>query len=64
MVAYAARFWEDVRTLTALSEEGQLEQPAEHLGSQDRWLLVAVCLAPFVTQLATFALSPFLPFIA
>lgn len=27
-------------------------------------LLAAVCLAPFVTQLATFALSPFLPFVA
>ena len=27
-------------------------------------MLAAVCLAPFVTQLATFALSPFLPFIA
>jgi predicted MFS family arabinose efflux permease len=27
-------------------------------------MLVAVCLAPFVTQLATFALSPFLPFVA
>ncbi|MCC7370927.1 MAG: MFS transporter [Chloroflexi bacterium] len=28
------------------------------------WMLAAVCLAPFVTQLATFALSPFLPFVA
>ena len=28
------------------------------------WMLAAVCVAPFVTQLATFALSPFLPFIA
>ena len=27
-------------------------------------MLAAVCVAPFVTQLATFALSPFLPFIA
>ena len=27
-------------------------------------MLAAVCLAPFVTQLATFALSPFLPFVA
>jgi DHA1 family inner membrane transport protein len=27
-------------------------------------MLVAVCVAPFVTQLATFALSPFLPFVA
>lgn len=62
--AYAARFWEVVRTLTALSHQEQPEQPADRLGSQDRWLLTAVCLAPFVTQLATFALSPFLPFIA
>ena len=27
-------------------------------------MLVAVCVAPYVTQLATFALSPFLPFVA
>jgi DHA1 family inner membrane transport protein len=38
--------------------------PAEQFGAADWWLLSAVCLAPFVTQLATFALSPFLPFIA
>ncbi|MGE3913290.1 MAG: MFS transporter [Chloroflexota bacterium] len=35
--------------------------PGDTLGA---WMLAAVCLAPFVTQLATFALSPFLPFIA
>jgi MFS family permease len=27
-------------------------------------MLAAVCVAPFVTQLTTFALSPFLPFVA
>jgi DHA1 family inner membrane transport protein len=63
-LAYAARFWEDVRTLTALTQQEQPEQPSERFGSQERWLLAAVCLAPFVTQLATFALSPFLPFVA
>jgi MFS transporter, DHA1 family, inner membrane transport protein len=34
------------------------------LSSPSGWTLAAVCLAPFVTQLATFALSPFLPFVA
>jgi predicted MFS family arabinose efflux permease len=33
-------------------------------GSRAGLTLVAVCVAPFVTQLATFALSPFLPFVA
>lgn len=37
-------------------------QPDE--ASPGFWMLAAVCIAPFVTQLATFALSPFLPFIA
>jgi DHA1 family inner membrane transport protein len=36
----------------------------EVVDSPRRWMLAAVCLAPFVTQLATFALSPFLPFVA
>jgi predicted MFS family arabinose efflux permease len=42
---------------------GQAEAETAAAG-QDGWMLAAVCLAPFVTQLATFALSPFLPFIA
>lgn len=36
------------------------QRPASPRG----WMLAAVCLAPFVTQLATFAFSPFLPFVA
>ncbi len=33
-------------------------------GGRRNLTLAVVCLAPFVTQLATFALSPFLPFVA
>jgi predicted MFS family arabinose efflux permease len=36
------------------------DRPEGHAGL----MLAAVCVAPFVTQLATFALSPFLPFVA
>jgi len=43
-------------------------EPATHAGHNAAepgfWMLASVCLAPFVTQLATFALSPFLPFVA
>jgi DHA1 family inner membrane transport protein len=40
-------------------------QPEDGLSGGRRSLTLAtVCLAPFVTQLATFAFSPFLPFVA
>ena len=38
--------------------------PERRADSPGVGMLAAVCLAPFVTQLATFALSPFLPFVA
>lgn len=37
---------------------------AAHAARRGRWVRAAVCLGPFVTQLATFALSPFPPFVA
>lgn len=50
--------------LPAQTEPPPSQQTTEQFTAADWWLLSAVCLAPFVTQLATFALSPFLPFIA
>ena len=53
MTTSAARFGDDSERDRERSREGRAGLT-----------LVAVCVAPFVTQLATFALSPFLPFVA
>ena len=50
--------------ITSAAEQPATVQSADRISGRDAWMLMAVCLAPFVTQLATFALSPFLPFIA
>ncbi len=53
-------------TAVATAADTPTVATAAHAGVKGRpgLALAAVCLAPFVTQLATFALSPFLPFVA